>query len=210
MHTTLYIYIAIGVLTLVPLIGFNIRKIWVRRPPEPMRFKPVRCGVITLLSALIVVFLIGGYQATLRNRGEVVLEMLAEQHAQVLIGKSTPAEFRAYLVEHGTDGVGESFDQVDIPSGKVADQARFQRSALCLPQLWKGKEGYEGVEPHSEEDPVYAMYRLEAGGETNYYVVRMTRTDAGWKFDWFGTREDGRDSAIRMPTEENGKWYTIR
>lgn len=209
MHTTLYIYIAIGVLTLVPLIGFNIRKIWVRRPPEPVRFKPMRCGVIVLLSALIAAFLIGGYQSTLRNRGEVALEMLAEQHARVLIGQSTPQELRAYLVEHGTDQVGASFDQLDIQAGQ-AEEARFQRSALCLPQLWEGKDGYEGVVPHSEEDPVYAMYRLQAGGQTGYYVVRMTRTDAGWKFDWFGTREDGRDSAIRMPTEENGKWYTIR
>ena len=38
MKTALMIYIAMGVLSIVPLILFNIRKIWVRRPPDPIQF----------------------------------------------------------------------------------------------------------------------------------------------------------------------------
>ena len=49
MKTALFIYILLGVLSIVPLIGFNIRKIWVKRPPDPVRFKPVRFGVILVL-----------------------------------------------------------------------------------------------------------------------------------------------------------------
>ena len=41
MKTALFIYILLGVLSIVPLVAFNIRKIWVRRPPDPIRFKPV-------------------------------------------------------------------------------------------------------------------------------------------------------------------------
>lgn len=40
MKTALFIYILLGVLSIVPLIIFNIRKIWVKRPPDPIRFNP--------------------------------------------------------------------------------------------------------------------------------------------------------------------------
>ena len=49
MKTALMIYIAMGVLSIVPLILFNIRKIWVRRPPDPIQFKASRFCVILVL-----------------------------------------------------------------------------------------------------------------------------------------------------------------
>jgi hypothetical protein len=53
MKTALGVYIAMGVLTVVPLILFNIKKVWVRQPPDPPKFKWGRGVVILLLSALI-------------------------------------------------------------------------------------------------------------------------------------------------------------
>ena len=54
MKTALFIYILLGVLSIVPLVAFNIRKIWVRRPPDPIRFKPFRFGVILVICLFIV------------------------------------------------------------------------------------------------------------------------------------------------------------
>lgn len=82
MKTALMIYIAMGVLSIVPLILFNIRKIWVRRPPDPIQFKASRFCVILVLCIGIGTFLYAGYQATIHNRYEIATERFAQQHAQ--------------------------------------------------------------------------------------------------------------------------------
>ena len=67
MKTALLIYILLGVLSIVPLIAFNIRKIWVKRPPDPVRFKPVRFGVILVLCLFLGTFLTVSYQMTMKS-----------------------------------------------------------------------------------------------------------------------------------------------
>lgn len=68
------IYIAMALVSIVPLILFNIRRIWVRRPPEPMKFKPVRFTVILLICVGLGGFLFAGYQVTLHTRYEIATE----------------------------------------------------------------------------------------------------------------------------------------
>ena len=77
------IYILLGVLSIVPLIAFNIRKIWVKRPPDPVRFKPVRFGVILVLCLFLGTFLTVSYQMTMKNRFEIFLEKVATEHSRV-------------------------------------------------------------------------------------------------------------------------------
>ena len=91
------IYIAMALVSIVPLILFNIRRIWVRRPPEPMKFKPVRFTVILLICVGLGGFLFAGYQVTLHTRYEIATERAAAQHAQVLAGKSTMEDFRQFM-----------------------------------------------------------------------------------------------------------------
>ena len=110
MKTTLMIYIAMGVLTVVPLLLYNIRKIWVKKPPEPVKFNPVRCVVIVAIAAFIVTFLVNSYHATLRNRYEIATERVAQLHAEVLtfsrLASRVFAE-RGGVAETETDGGGK-------------------------------------------------------------------------------------------------------
>lgn len=209
MNTTLMIYVVIGVLTVVPLLLYNIRKIWVKNPPEPVRFRPARCVVIVLIAAFIVTFLTCAYQATLRNRYEISLQNLATQHARLLTGQQSETEFRRFIEENGTDAVSASLEQADLMAVGTADTVEFQLSSACRPQIWQGKEGFEQAEVESSDNPLYLMYRLKAGEKQAFYALRLRQTGDGWKYDWFGEANEQQQKTIEMPTELNGKWYTV-
>lgn len=209
MNTTLMIYVVIGVLTVVPLLLYNIRKIWVKNPPAPVRFRPVRCVVIVLIAAFIVTFLTCAYQATLRNRYEIALQNLATQHARLLTGQQSEAEFRRFVEENGTDSVSAGLERTDLMAIGTADTVEFQLSSACRPQIWRGKEGFEQAEVENSDNPLYLMYRLKAGEQQMFYALRLRQTGDGWKYDWFGEANEQQRKTIEMPTELNGKWYTI-
>lgn len=209
MNTTLMIYVVIGVLTVVPLLLYNIRKIWVKNPPAPVRFRPVRCVVIVLIAAFIVTFLTCAYQATLRNRYEIALQNLATQHARLLTGQQSETEFRRFVEENGTDSVSAGLEQTDLMAIGTADTVEFQLSSACRPQIWQDKEGFEQAEVESSDNPLYLMYRLKAGEQQMFYALRLRQTGDGWKYDWFGEANEQQRKTIEMPTELNGKWYTI-
>lgn len=209
MKTTLMIYIVIGVLTVVPLLLYNIRKIWVKNPPEPVHFKPVRCVVILLIAAFIVTFLTCSYQATLRNRYEIALQNVAEQHAQVLTGQQSEEDFYRFFEEHGTAAGKESVAKIDLKAAGTGDTVAFQLSSACRPQYWKDKEGFEQVDIENSDNPLYLMYRIKVEDKLTYYALRVRQTDDGWKYDWIGEANDQQQKAIEMPSVLNGKWFTV-
>lgn len=209
MKTALFIYILLGVLSIVPLIGFNIRKIWVKRPPDPVRFKPVRFGVILVLCLFIGTFLTVSYQMTMKNRFEIFLEKVATEHSRVLVGDQSWEDFKAFVLENGSDDVKESLDTVPEPSA-VHGEVRFQISKEYTPKYWNGAEGFATVEDVEDNNPRYLMYKLEAGEETRYYAFRLRRTGEEWVIEWFGEANEFQIKKISMPSEINGKWFTVK
>ena len=210
MKTTLMVYILMGVLFVVPLVLFNIRKIWVKKPPDPIKFKPVRFTVIALLSVFIVVFLATAYNATLHNRYEIAIERLAEQHAQAIVGNQSMEDFRAFLVENGTEDMAEDAASVELPDYGEVDEARFQFSDWCIPKYWSDNENFEQVEVLGNENPVYILYRMTAGGRNDLILVRMKNTDEGWKYDAVSVATEEQIDTVKEPKERTGKWYTVK
>ncbi len=209
MKNTMIVYIAMGLLTVVPLILFNIRKIWVRRPPEPLKFRPIRFCVILLLCAALIGFLVLSYNTTLENRYEIALERLAEKHGEMLKGSASAEELRAFVLEHGTGQVAESFDAATLGAEGSGNAVRFQLSDRSLPKYWTDVPEFDQPSQVEAENPIYVMYVLESNGELQYFAVRMTMTDEGWKYDWFGNANEQHQKIIKMPTLKNGKWYTV-
>lgn len=209
MKTALIIYIAMGVLTVVPLLLYNIRKIWVKNPPEPVHFKPVRCVVILFIAVFIVVFLVNGYHATLQNRYEIALERLAQEHAEVITGQQNDEEFWQFLQENGTQEIQEDLSNTDLHLLEEADTVEFLLSSACRPQIWEGQEGFEQVEVIDRDNPLYLMYCLRSDGQEAYYALRVVNTDDGWKYDWFGQASEQQIKEIDMPSSLNGKWYQV-
>lgn len=216
MKNALIIYITMGVLSIIPLLLFNIRKIWVRRPPEPVKFKAGRFCVILGLCLGIGAFLIAGYQATIHNRYEIATERFAQQHAAMLVGKASAEDFRSFVEKNGTDNALSSFDEVmggteqELVAGAQPVSVKFMLSNWCTPKYWEGAEGFEQVEILGSENPVYVMYVMDDGTEQRYYVLRLINTDQGWKYDWFGEANEQHRKKIDMPTLLNGKWYTVK
>ena len=211
MKTALLIYILLGVLSIVPLIAFNIRKIWVKRPPDPVRFKPVRFGVILVLCLFLGTFLTVSYQMTMKNRFEIFLEKVATEHSRVLLGDQSWDDFKAFVVENGSADVKDSLDAVPAAQPVAgAYEVRFQISKEYTPKYWNGKEGFATVEDVEDNNPRYLMYKLSVGDETAYYTFRLRRTGEDWIIEWFGEANETQIKKIGMPSDINGKWFTVK
>lgn len=214
MKTTLVAYIVIGVLFIVPLVLFNIRRIFVRKPPAPMKINWGRAAFVVLFSAFLVFFLVCAYNTTMTSRYEIVTEKIAEMHAKLLTGQASEEEFRAFVVENGTELVEESLDSVDLsdlPGGQ--EEVRFQLGDRMTPRYWQEEEAFPQTEVLDSESPIYLMYKLEAGGETRFYTLRLRQVEGTWKYDWLGNATDEQlevmDSGRYLPNAQNGKWYEV-
>lgn len=215
MKATLILYIVMGALFLVPLILFNIRRIFVRKPPAPLKINWGRGLFVVLFSAFLVFFLVCAYRTTMESRYEIAAERIAEQHASMLAGNQSAEDFRQYVLDNGTEDVSESLRAADLTDLPVAgDQARFQISSWLTPKYWEEDDAYAQTEKLGDENPVYIMYRMEAGGQRKLYTVRMRKTDDGWKYDWFGNATEEQIKSMekgrRLPSENNGKWHVVQ
>lgn len=215
MKTTRMIYIAMGVLFVVPLILFNIRKIWVRRPPNPVKFKLSRFLVITVLSLFILTFLITAYHETIRNRYEIWTEKVAEKQAEVLVGSCSVSDFRDFVVKNGTENAAASVDAMTFPDAGQYTSVSFQFTGSVTPSIWGGKDYFEQV-PYDEgaDNPIYVLYMLDTGDGQQFYVIRLVKDGSGWKYDYIGgeteTQKDKLNGtqSYKLPNE-NGKKYTV-
>lgn len=210
MQATLMFYIVVGVLTIVPLLAFNVKRVFVCKTPEPMKINWVRGVVIILLAALIGVFLFSAYNATLHERYEIALERVATAHSELLLGKQNADAFEQFVTENGTDSVKTSLDAMEYGTPASGTQIRFQLSMQCVPKYWEGVEGFEQVPVLGTENPVYLMYLLEYDGVQHYYAVRLVNDEErGWLYDWIGEASEQQQTVIKMPTQKNGKWYSV-
>jgi len=210
MQATLIFYIMIAVFTTIPLILFNVKRVFVKKPPEPMKINIVRGIVVLLICAFIIVFLISAYLTTLSERYEIALERVAQEHSEYLLGKQDKAAFMSFLKENGTENFKTSLDKVDFGDASVDAEIFFQISKECNPKYWSKKpEGFEQVKILSEDNPIYVMYLLDYNSNQFYYAVRMIKTDDGWKYDWIGEANEIQQKTIKMPTQKSGKWYTV-
>lgn len=211
MKTTLFIYILMGVLFILPLVLFNIRKIWVRRPPDPMKFRPGRFVFILLASAFIVTFLVTAYQQTMLRRYEIAIERAAQQHAEAIVGTRSLDDYRGYLLDNGTETLQESLDATEFPDYGDANEVRFQISKNYLPKYWQEMDEFvKAPVDESGENPIYVMYKLVCNDREDYYVMRLRYDGERWKYEWFGNANEVQIKKIPMPTEKNGKWFTVK
>lgn len=209
MQATGIFYITLGLLTVLPLILFNLRRIFVKKPPAPLKINWARGAVVLLISGFLVFFLFSAYTVTLHERYEITLEQVAEKHAEYLLGKESAEDFQRFLTENGTESIGASFDSLELGSAASDKTVKFQLSNWCIPKYWQGVDGFEQVEVLSEENPIYLMYLLEYDGQQAYYAIRMVETEDGWLYDWIGKANEQQQKTIKMPTQKNGKWYTV-
>lgn len=210
MQATLMFYIVVGVLTIVPLLAFNVKRVFVCKKPEPMKINWVRGVVILLLTALIGLFLFSAYNATLHERYEIALERVATEHAELVLGKQDAEAFKQFVTENGTDGVKASLASMNFGTPANNAEVRFQLSMQCVPKYWEGVEGFEQVPVLGAENPVYLMYLLEYDGAQQYYAIRLVNDEErGWLYDWIGEASEQQQTVIKMPTQKNGKWYSV-
>ena len=107
----------------------------------------------------------------------------------MLVGDQSWDDFKAFVLENGSDGVGEGLDEIPEPASSC-DEVRFQISKEYTPKYWNGAEGFATVEDVEDNNPRYLMYKLAAGDETRYYALRLRRIGEDWVIEWFGEAND--------------------
>lgn len=218
MKTTLIVYILIGALFLVPLFLFNIRRIFVRKPPAPMKINGGRAAFVLLFSAFLVFFLVNAYHVTISSRYEIIAEKIADMHAQMRMGQISVEEFQTFVKDNGTELVGESLEHMDF-SDETNQAAgpklvRFQLGNRMTPNYWEKDDAFPKAKILGDESPIYLLYKMEQGSDTRFYTLRLRQIDGGWQYDWLGnaTQEqiDSMNKGRYLPNEKNGKWYIVK
>ena len=212
MKTTLIIYIALWVLTVIPLITFNIKRMRVKNPPDPPHVNVRFTVIICVLAVFITGFLFMAYKDTINTRYEIAAERYITQHAEYLVGNTDEKGFLNSTKNMRTDSYDTSGLSEVLGKSGSAKTAKFQIGSWIIPKYYKDNPHFPKAEVKGDQNPVYLVYLMVADGKREDYIIRMTRNkDLSWKIDYQGiaTNKEMKVAASGMPSEINGKWYTV-
>ena len=137
MQTTKLIYISMLVLFLVPLFGFRIKRMTVKKVREKRRIKWVSVALTLLLAVLIGGFLYASYQTTVSTRYELAAERYIDLHGEYATGQISKDEFQRKIAPVLTkDADISAFTDAIAAEGQDAGAVRFQIGSRILPKYY--------------------------------------------------------------------------
>lgn len=216
MQTAKLIYISILALVVIPLIAFNLKRIFTRKPGEKMRFQLLPASIMIALIAIASCFLFFSYQATINNRYEIAAERYGRLEAKYLSGM---LDIDAYMEDSKVlrittfdeSGLRERLQTLLLPgTGKV----RFQISDWIIPKYYAKEDAFPETQVTGDNNPVFILLRFDLGdGEYTYELIRMTADEnqSNWKIDYHGpaTEEQVKIGGYALPSEKNGQWFNV-
>lgn len=216
MQTTKFIYIMMGVLFILPLIGFNIKRIITRRPDRSLRIKWPFLGFIVAFSVLLITFLAIAYQTTLFIRYEIAAERYINYHAEYATGQISLEEYIAATdklrVEPLEAGQAENLLAL---AGAPTKAVRFQFSDSILPEAYKDWAELPTIDLVDKENPIWIIYSIDNAKTQQYYLIclRWSETE-GWKILEHVLAPEDFQNALPgikpyIPNAKNGKWFYV-
>jgi len=222
MQTTKFIYLIMWAFFIVPLLGFNIKRLSAKKYGEKRKIKWGFIAFVAVLAAFITVFLVFAYNMTINTRYELAAERYVDLHAQYATGKLTYDEYisKSSLLQT-PDADTEAFTATLKDTGSSPKESvRFQIGNWIIPKYYKDNENFPKVEAIDAENPVFVLYLIDGGSllsasvESNqfYYLLEMVwNDDGGWKIAYQAPATEEQLAAAKssLPSEINGKWFTI-
>jgi len=208
---------------IVPLLGFNIKRLSAKKYGEKRKIKWGFITFITILVACITVFLIVAYNMTLNTRYELAAERYVDLHAQYATGKLTYDEYISKSVLLQTpDADTAAFTDTLKSAGNAAPKSlRVQIGNWITPKYYQEYKSYPKVEAIDAENPVFVLYLLDEGSPLTdsddestqfYYLIEMVwNDDGGWKIAYQApaTKEQRTSAKSSLPSQINGKWFSF-
>jgi len=213
MQTAKLVYLIMWVLMAVPLIGFNIKRMYVKKFGEKRRIKIPFVLFIAALAAFISVFLFYAYKVTVDTRYELAAERYIDLHAEYATGRLTYDEYEKLSAGLQTDGADtQAFADELRASAGDADSVRFQIGDWITPKYYEDDEAFPKTTVIDKENPVFLMYRFEEGSEQAFYLIEMVWSDGGWKIAYHAPATDEQYESAKktLPSEINGQWFTVK
>jgi len=214
MQTTKMIYLVMLILLIVPLVGFNIKRMSVRQLGAKRRIK---WGVVIVIAALTIFisgFLYTAYKITVDTRYELAAERYIDLHAEYVTGQITYDEYIAKTAPMRTIDADTSAlkDQLATADGTTRKAVRFQISSWIIPKYFADIPSIPPVTVIDSENPVFLIYRFDDASSVSYYLIEMIRNDSGgWKIAYHIKASDAQYDSVKtnLPSLKNGKWFYI-
>ena len=223
MQTAKFVYILMWALFIVPLIGFNVKRLSVKKYGEKRSIKWGFIAFLTALCVFISVFLLFAYKMTVDTRYELAAERYIDLHAEYVTGQLTYDE---YITQSGSMQTPDA-DTAAFTStiANIQDSAkesiRFQIGNWIIPKYFQDDENFPKTEVIDANNPVFVVYLLDTGSPDTitddkttleYYLIEMVWSDdGGWKIAYHAPATDAQLKSANdsLPSLINGKWLTV-
>ena len=208
MKTTFVVYLLFWLMIAVPLICFNLKKMWVKAPGEPRRFNWKVFTTVAVVFVLSSAFLFSAYRVTLRIRYEITAEEYLRLQGEYLAGNRSEETLLDEISALQTADCSD--DGQKIFGYGAARQVRFQIGDQITAKY--AARGYL-PEPDAQQrdNTIYIFCLLELDGQQSYYYLRMIRqSDDSWKIDAIAAASEEQISANQkyFANAETGIWHT--
>lgn len=216
MQTALIVYMAIWALVVVPLIGFNIKRISHKKFGENRKIHWGFLSFVVIFTVAISIFLYSAYTYTVHSRYELAAERYIDMHAEYVTGQLTYDEYLAKTAGMRTSNADISSlkDELALSDQATPKSIQFQIGNWITPKYYTKSDLYPVTAAISDQNPVFLWYRLVDGNTTSIYLIEMVWDDAkGWQIAYHvrATDEQANSKAVlnELPSLINGKWYHI-
>ena len=223
MQTTKFIYLIMWAFFIVPLLGFNIKRLSSKKHGEKRKIKWGFIAFIAVLVAFITVFLVFAYNMTINTRYELAAERYVDLHAQYATGKLTYDEYisKSSLLQTPDADTAAFIDTLTSAENAVPKSLRFQISNWITPKYYQEYKSFPTVEAIDSENPVFVLYLFDEGSPLTvaddestqfYYLIEMVwNDDGGWKIAYQApaTEEQRTSAKTSLPSQINGKWFSF-
>lgn len=185
MKETVIIYIIIWLLVVVPLILFNLRRMFHREPPEhKLRIRWKFFSIIAVVFVLSSVFLYFSAVNTLTARYEIATERYVTVHANYLLGNTTEQEWEQQTAQLETSDYAAHHSDTSLGSYNSAQTVKFQIGDRIVPKYYQDEDVFPQTDIIDDENPVYVMYLIDIDGQREYYYLRLIQQeDHSWLVD---------------------------
>ena len=175
MHTAKLIFISIAILTILPLVAFNYKRMTIKKEGE----KPcpnIRAIVLVSISSVILgLFILSLYIFTINYQPHLVLERFMNSYASVISGKIDQEKFFNEIgdiagpeLNSGNDKLMEMIrsDYIVIDTMVEGNSVRFQLGEIIIPRHYLNTDAFRQIEGVKE----VILLGFSMGGAIAAYV----------------------------------------
>lgn len=208
MATAKIVFILLWMVFILPLIFFNIGKMYRKKEGEKPRLNIPVVTSIAILAILITLILLNTYNITIDYQPVLVADRFVNTLSTAEYEEAEKSFKKIVVNESIEDDINEIFSSVPEKGG------RYQIGSIIRAKYFYDKEFFpsENVK-ENQSDVVCVMVRIDNNNpQYDYFIIRMRKTDKiKWRVDAVMRANEESVSYAKkydlISTEHSGTWY---